>query len=144
MKIKVVYHSQTGNTRKVAEAIAKAVNVPAEDVAGGNGLMEPVDLLFIGDGLYAGNVSKAMRKYIDALSSASAKNVALFSTFGGKDTATGRMRELLSQKGIEAASEVFGCKGKAWFILNRKHPNDDDLRNAAEFAKRIVQTFSNA
>lgn len=144
MKIKVVYHSKTGNTRKVAEAIAKAVDVPAEDIDSGGELAEPVDLLFIGDGLYAGNVSKAMRKYIDALSGASAKSVALFSTFGGKDAATGKMRELLAQKGIEAAGEVFGCKGKAWFILNRKRPNGDDLRNAAEFAKRIVQAFSNA
>lgn len=143
MKTRVVYHSQSGNTRKVAEAIAKAVNVTAEDIANGAELTDPVDLLFIGDGVYFGNMSKAARKYIDVLSGELIKNAVVFGTFGGVDKATGKMRDLLGKKGIKTG-DVFSCKGKAWLMLNRKHPNDGDLRNAGEFARRIVQALSNA
>ncbi len=144
MKIRIVYHSMTGNTRKVADAMAKALNVTAEDVAGDDALSEPVDLLLVGDGVYAGGVSKAMKKFIGSLSGELVKNAAVFGTFGGVEKATAKMRELLTQKGIKVADEAFSCKGKAWLILNRKHPSEDELRNAGEFARRIAQTVGGA
>lgn len=53
MNIRVMYHSQTGNTRKLAESMAGALGVTAEKIADSS-IVEPVDMLFIGDGVYAG------------------------------------------------------------------------------------------
>jgi flavodoxin len=50
MKIAVIYHSRGGNTKIVAEAIAKAAGVSAEPIH--VPLDAPVDLLLIGGGVY--------------------------------------------------------------------------------------------
>jgi flavodoxin len=46
MNISVKFHSTTGNTRKVAEAISEAVSVSPEQILE-NSTIDAVDLLFI-------------------------------------------------------------------------------------------------
>ena len=51
MNIKVMYHSSTGNTEKLAKAIADTVNAKAEPIGSSAAtISKPIDLLFIGDG----------------------------------------------------------------------------------------------
>lgn len=52
MKARVVYYSATGNTRKVAESIARAVGVTAESI-GTETAPGEADVLFIGAAVYA-------------------------------------------------------------------------------------------
>jgi hypothetical protein len=52
MRVRVVHHRETGNTRKVAMAIAEARGCEAE-TASGCRIEEPVDLLFIGAAVLA-------------------------------------------------------------------------------------------
>jgi flavodoxin len=51
MDIKVLYHSTTGNTKKVAEAIAAEAGVIAQPLTEASGSTS-TDILFIGDGVY--------------------------------------------------------------------------------------------
>ena len=142
MKIKVMYHSSTGNTKKIAEAIAAAVNVSAEAITENAQLSEPIDLLFIGDGIYAGKMSKKTQAFIGTLTGESVKNAAVFGTYGGQKKVIATMTALLQEKGIRVCGESFACKGQAWLGGNRNHPNQADLDNAARFGTDIIQSVA--
>ena len=66
MKVAVRYYTQTGNTRKLCDAIASALGVEAKSVEAP--LEEAVDLLFLGSSVYAAGIdpaviSKAVREF---------------------------------------------------------------------------------
>jgi flavodoxin len=138
MKIKVMYHTKTGNTRVVAEAIAKNVGAQAKPITK-DVPFDTADLLFIGDGLYAGTVNKETKKFIATLDATKVKKAAVFGTYGGQRKAATVLKGLLQKQGIAVAEEVFECKGKAWYIINRTHPDIQDIKAAKEFAKRTVE-----
>ena len=144
MKIKIMYHSSTGNTKKIAEAIASAANVSAETITENYKLSEPIDLLFIGDGVYAAKMSKKTSLFIDTLNSSLVKNAAVFGTYGGQDKAIVAMTALLKNKDIHVCTESFACKGQSWFLANRNHPNKADLDNAIKFANDIISSIKNS
>jgi flavodoxin len=137
MNIRVKYHSTTGNTKKVAEAISETAGVQAEQILE-NSTVEAVDLLFIGDGIYAGKTNINTVNFIKTLNSDKVKNAAVFGTYGGQEKAIVGMKELLKAQGINVMEESFGCRGKAWFFLNRKHPDSQELANAKKFADNIL------
>lgn len=138
MNIKVLYHSSTGNTEKIANAIADALNVNAERIGGENEFSTPVDLLFVGDGVYFGKPNKRTVTFIERLNPNTVKNVAVFATYGGQSGIGADIRKLLQAKGLKVIGEPFTCKGKAWGFLNRKHPNVADLSMAREYAKTTL------
>ena len=143
MKIKVMYHSSTGNTKKVAEAIAAAVGASAEAITKDHKLSAPIDLLFVGDGIYAGQINKKTKAFIGMLNSSLVKNAAVFGTYGGQDKAITTMTALLKDKGIHVCAESFACKGQSWFAGNRKHPDKADLDDAAKFGNDIIKSIEN-
>lgn len=137
MNIKVLYHSQTGNTKKLAESMAGALGVTAEKIAE-NSIIEPVDMLFIGDGVYVGGPNKETVSFIKTLNGSLVKKAAVFGTYGGQKKAIITMMELLKEQGINVADESFGCRGKSWVFFNRKHPSMEDLKAAKTFAKDMA------
>jgi Uncharacterized flavoproteins len=144
MNIKVVYHSSTGNTKKIADAIADTLSTKALSVSDPQNISsEPIDLLFIGDGIYAGKISKKTAKFIQNLNADNVKFAAVFTTYGGQNKAVDEMKQLLRNKKIRFVSESFDCKGQSWFFMNRKHPNDIDVNAAREFAKKAVANITN-
>ena len=79
MDIQVVYHSKTGNTKKLAEIIAGTLQVKAVPIGNAvTSLSQPADLLFIGDGVYFGKMHKETMAFLSQLSPAAVKNVAVF------------------------------------------------------------------
>jgi flavodoxin len=139
MNCKVIYHTTTGNTRKVAEAIAAAVGTVALPIEN-SPPADAADLLFIGDGFYAGTVHKEMKEFIKSLKGSSIKKAAVFSTFGGQDKANAVLKKLLGDQGIPVAPECFSCPGKAWWIFNRKHPTGQELSAAKDFALKLAKS----
>ena len=143
MNIKVIYHSMTGNSKKLALAIADELGVAAQAAKAANKVsLNDVDLLFIGDGIYAGKPSRAMLAFIEKLDAKMVKNAAVFATYGGQDKIGTDLIELLKNKGINIIGDAFTCKGEAWFIANRKHPNAGELQSVREFAKETMAQIS--
>lgn len=136
MNIKVMYHSQSGNTKKVAESMAEALGVEAEKITG-NSIDDPIDVLFIGDGVYAGEPDKTTVSFIKTLNSSIVKNAAVFGTYGKENKAVSVIKELLEKQGIKVLKESFGCKGKFFAVFNCKHPSAEELSAAKEFARRV-------
>ncbi|MDR3211243.1 MAG: nitric oxide synthase [Planctomycetota bacterium] len=140
MNIKVLYHSMTGNTGKVAHAIADALHVEAETIRQETTRFpDPVDLLFIGDGIYAGHAHKKTRSLIKQLEPVTIKNVAVFATYGGHSGIGAKIQQMLVDRGLQVIGEPFTCKGQAWLFINRKRPNESDLALAREFALAMAQ-----
>ena len=138
MKAKVLYHSKSGNTAKVAEAMAKATGQATEAIPPAYPL-ENVDILFLGAGIRMGKVDKKMEEFIRTLTPQRVKNIALFSTAGSPEGAVPAIKKLLEGKGINVLEESFVCKGKWFIFMDRNHPSRDDLDKATSFAKKMME-----
>ena len=139
MNVQVAYYSATGNTRKVAESMAGAIDCKATgiDAYGNDGT---VDLLFLGAAVYATHghgVHEAVRKFIAGLEKSSVKKVALFSTGFIQSEAIPGMRKLLEARGITVLPESYFCLGR-FALFNLGHPNALELEGAAAFARKLA------
>ncbi|MBQ8781114.1 MAG: flavodoxin [Oscillospiraceae bacterium] len=135
MKIAVRYFTRSGNTKKLAEAVAKAVQTEAKDVSAP--LTEKADILFLGCSYYAFDVDEAVKSFVE-------KNKDMI----GKIVCIGTSAMMRSMKkpiakiaiplGIVIADEEFHCRGE-FKIAHKGRPNADDLSRAAEFARKITE-----
>ncbi len=139
MNVKIIYHSLTGNTAKLANAIADALNIKAEPVGKeAADFSKPADLLFIGDGIYFGKANKKILSLIDKLNPDIVKNIAVFATYGGMARIGDDIKKYLQEKGFHVIGKPFTCRGKAWLFFNRSHPDNAELNKVREFAKDAV------
>lgn len=135
--IKVVYQSKRGNTEKVAKAIGKGAGAAVEPFDKAD-LSTPVDLLFLGGAIYAGQLDSAFAAFIASLTAEKVKAIAVFSTAAGNGRALPQIESLLSGKGIRLLPEECAIKGKFLFV-NKNRPNEADLQEAEAFGRRIAQ-----
>ena len=136
--VEVVYCSMTGNTRKVAEAIAAELDVKAENVKAKEWLTKG-SFVFLGSGCYASNPGKELQKFI-ARNDFKGREVALFGTSaGGRGDEVRVMEELLKSKGVLMKGSFY-CKGRFFFFFSRGHPSAEELAKAREFAKEMKKS----
>lgn len=128
MNVAVRYYSRTGNTKAVAEAIAKAAGVEAVNVDSGNAkLSEPLDVLFIGGALYAYGIDNHLKNYLKTLKKEDVKKAVVFSTSWISKHSIELIKKYLSEAGIHIADEAFYVKNK---------PNASQLKEAELFAEK--------
>ncbi len=136
-----MYASLTGNTRKVAKAIGEAVGATLVDVRRDPlPKVGPEDVIFVGDGVYGGRPSRAMRRALQAWALPKGIKAAVFGTYGGKPGQLAILERILQEKGAQVVDR-FSCQGRDWFLLGlvgRKRPSEEDLKAAREFAKKVV------
>ena len=132
MMIAVRYDSKTGNTKRLADAIASALGVRAEmvDIP----LPGKVDVLFLGSAVYAAGVSQDVRDFINHLSAEQVGAVACFSTAALLPSTFAQVSRLLRARGINVLEKEFHCRGQFHFMHKGK-PDDEDLARARQFAK---------
>ncbi|MDR2742785.1 MAG: flavodoxin [Treponema sp.] len=144
MNIAVRYLSKSGNTEKVARAIAEALGVEAVSLAGPGAaaIEEETDVLFLGTAIYAFGIDDRVVSFIQKLDKAGVKNVVAFSTSALVNSARSRIKKLLPEKGVPLSDKAFHCWGE--FKFTRKgHPNPADLERAKAFAKAVVAEMNN-
>ena len=95
MIIAVRYYSRGGNTKKLADAIAKAVGVEA--LTADTPLKEDVDILFLGSSVYAYGVDDEIKKFIAGIDVKIGK-VVNFSTAALVKSTYKQVGKLLAQK----------------------------------------------
>ncbi|GHU59086.1 hypothetical protein FACS1894133_5090 [Clostridia bacterium] len=132
MNIEVRYLSKSGNTEKIAKAIAATVGVTplpiTEPLTGG------ADILFLGGALYGFGVADEMKSFIQTLDNV--RKVAVFSTTAVARSAYPQIRRLLTERGIVVMENEFHCRGGFKF-LHKGRPNGSDLKLAREFARAV-------
>jgi len=132
MDIKIRYLSKTGNTKKIALAIAEELNIEAKTIE------EPVDkadLLFIGGALYGDKINSNLKTFISKLDN-NIKTVVIFGTSASKNTVYKELKTYLDEKNISVHDKTFNSPGNFLFY-QFKRPNKEDLNNAKTFAKEI-------
>lgn len=133
MKVAIRYFTRSGNTKKLADAIAEAVGVEAKDVSAP--LEEPVEILFLGSSVYAAGVDDAVKKFI-ADNRANIGTLYNFSTAALISSTYKQIQKLAGEHGVKVAEEEFHCRGSFTF-MHKGHPNQEDLAAAAAFAKKV-------
>ncbi|MDR1389704.1 MAG: flavodoxin domain-containing protein [Treponema sp.] len=140
MKIEIRYQSRGGNTKEVAETIAKTIGITAETID--KPLSGPVDILFIGGGVYKWGLDPSLTQFLNNLDPAAVKSAAAFTTASGTDR-TGAIVSAVKAKGIAVEKETLpvkvGFRNHAWLggkgCIKLK---EKEIRLITAFADKIV------
>jgi flavodoxin I len=160
MNILVAYYSETGNTRKVAEAVfsglrhTKKVLLPIDQVDD----PEKYDLIFCGFPVQHHSIPAKMTLFLQRIPPG--KKIALFATHGslrGGEKAITAFYTALSLTNGRTILGTFGCRGqvpfqtldawmerpyeRTWALEAQSasgHPDDTDLGDARAFAETML------
>ena len=135
MKFAVRYYTKTGNTKRLAEAVAKAVGAEALPLS--SPIEEPVDILFLGNSYYAFSIDPEVRKFIRSLSKDKVGRIVNFGSAAMLNSTWKKVKAEADKKGIPMDKREFHCKGE-FKGLHKGRPNIEDLAAAAEFAKTFI------
>ena len=135
MRVEVRYYTKTGNTKRLAEAVAEAVGAEALpiDVP----VSEKTDILFLGNSYYAFTIDPEVRAFIKSLDKNKVGKIVNFGSAAMMNSTIRKVRAEASRIGIPVDSREFHCKGEFKGVHKGK-PDADDLKNVAVFAKQIV------
>ena len=136
MKIAVRYYTKTGNTKRLAEAIAAAVGVEALPLSAP--LEEPVDILFLGNSYYAFSIDPEVRQYVQSLKSGQVGKIVNFGSAAMLNSTYKKVKAEADKVGIAMDEREFHCKGE-FKGVHKGRPNEEDLAAAADFARKIAE-----
>lgn len=134
MKIAIRYYTKTGNTKKLADAIAKTLNCSAEDVS--VPLEEDTEILFLGSSVYAAGIDKEVKYFISEINVKVGK-IVNFSTAALLPSTYAQVKKLATEKNLKISENEFHCRGSFKFMHKGK-PDENDLLEVSKFAKSQV------
>ena len=135
MKIAIRYYTRSGNTKKLADAISEALDIEATDVS--VPLSEKTDILFLGCSYYAFDVDQAVKEFIVSSKDTIGK-IVCFGTSAMMKSMKKPVTKVAKTVGIAVSDEEFHCRGR-FGKIHKNRPDADDLKDASEFAKKVVQ-----
>ncbi|MBR2264672.1 MAG: flavodoxin [Firmicutes bacterium] len=136
MTFAVRYYTKTGNTKKLAEAIAAVLGVEALPIS--EPLREPVDILLLGNSYYAFTIDPEVRSFIRALDKTLVGRIANFGSAAMLNSTYKKVKAEAAKVGIPMVEQEFHCKGE-FKGMHKGRPNEEDLKAAAEFAKGLMK-----
>ena len=134
MKVAVRYFTRGGNTKKVADAIAQAVGVEAQDLT--SPLPEKVQILFLGNSVYAAGMDPAVKRFISE-NKDKIGMICNVSTAALLPSTYKQMEKVAAQNGVSLSPREFHCRG-SFSLMHRGHPDKADLEAAKRFALQVV------
>lgn len=135
MKIAVRYYTKTGNTKRLAEAVANAVGTEALPLSAP--VEEPVDILFLGNSYYAFSIDPEVRNFVRKLDKNKVGRIVNFGSAAMLNSTYKKVKAEADKVGIPMDEHEFHCKGEFKGIHKGK-PDEADLAAAADFAKTII------
>ena len=136
MNIAVRYYTKTGNTKRLAEAVADAVGAQALPVD--SPIEDPVDLLFLGNSYYAFSIDPEVRNFIRSLDRNKVGKIVNFGSAAMLNSTYKKVKAEADRVGIPLDEREVHCKGEFKGIHKGK-PDEEDCKAAAEFAKSILR-----
>lgn len=135
MKTAVRYYTKSGNTKRLAEAIANAIGVEALPID--IPVSEPVDILFLGNSYYAFTIDPEVRKFVASLDKNLVGKIVNFGSAAMLNSTYKKVKAEADKVGIAMDPREFHCKGE-FKGLHKGKPDAEDLAAAAKFAKEII------
>ena len=134
MTYAVRYYTKTGNTKRLAEAIADELGVEALPITAPiNG---KADVLLLGNSYYAFTIAPEVRDFVAGLSQNNVGKIVNFGTAAMMKSTYKKVRAVADTVGIPVLDREFHCKGE-FKGMNKGRPNEEDLKAAREFARSI-------
>ena len=146
MKVAIAYYSQHhGNTKKLLDAInylgdVKLINVVECKEAD----LSVYDIIGFASGIYFAKFSKAVIEFAKN-NLPDKKQVFLIYTYGVKRDYTKGMKRIIEEKSCRLLGS-YGCRGFDTFGplkliggIAKEHPDENDLKGAIEFFRKIIQ-----
>lgn len=136
MKAAVRYYTKTGNTKRLAEAVAKAVGVEALPIS--TPVEDAVDILFLGNSYYAFSIDPEVRRFIKGLDKNKVGRIVNFGSAAMLNSTYRKVKAEADKVGVPMDEREFHCKGE-FKGLHKGKPDEADLKAAAEFAGKIME-----
>ena len=133
MRFAVRYYTKTGNTKRLAEAIAKELGVEALPIS--EPVNEQVDFLFMGNSYYAFDIDPEVKKFVSSLDKDKVGKIVNFGSAAMLNSTYKKVKAVAEKAGIAMDEKEFHCKGE-FKGIHKGRPNENDLKDAAEFAKQ--------
>ncbi len=151
MRPVVIYTSSSGNTEKVALAIADALQCPANQLRQVDDNNNPLtlkrwenyDVLLLGSGVYAGHFSQKLREFVETLApQLQQKTIGFFCTWAGRGSsardAVRELKDIAQPRGHRIIPKSFACYGQTMWVVHPNCPNAEDLAKAKEWAEYTI------
>ena len=135
MKTAVRFYTKTGNTKRLAQAVAEAVGEEALPLDAP--IDEPVDVLFLGNSYYAFSIDPEVRDFVRKLDKSKVGKIVNFGSAAMLNSTYKKVKAEADKVGIPMDTREFHCKGE-FKGVHKGRPNAEDLKAAAEFAKMII------
>ena len=135
MNCAVRYYTKTGNTKKLADAVAKAVGVEALPIS--TPVDEKVDILFLGNSYYAFNIDPEVRDFVRSLDRKKVGRIVNFGSAAMLNSTYKKVKAEADKVGIKMDEREFHCKGE-FKGIHRGKPDEEDLKSAADFARMVA------
>ncbi len=134
MTYAVRYYTKTGNTKRLAEAVAKELGVEALPIS--TPVEEKVDYLFLGNSYYAFNISADVKKFIQGLDKEKVGKIVNFGSAAMLNSTYNKVKAEAAKVGIAMYEKEFHCKGE-FKGIHKGRPNDEDIQAAVAFTKAV-------
>lgn len=134
MNIAVRFYTRSGNTQKLASAVAKAVSSEAADI--NSPLTEKADVLFLGCSYYAFDVDQDVKDFI-IMNKDNIGKIVCFGTSAMMKSMKRPVKKVADSVGVTVADEEFHCRGQ-FGKLYKGRPNTKDLESISDFTKKII------
>ncbi|WP_026525310.1 flavodoxin family protein [Butyrivibrio sp. MB2005] len=133
MTYAVRYYTKTGNTKRLAEAIAKELGVEALPIS--EAIEEPVDILFLGNSYYAFNIDPEVKAFVGSLDKNKVGKIVNFGSAAMLNSTYKKVKAEADKVGIPMDEKEFHCKGE-FKGIHKGRPNQDDIDAAVQFVKQ--------
>ncbi len=133
MTYAVRYYTKTGNTKRLAEAMAKELGVEALPIS--EPVTDAVDILFLGNSFYAFNIDPEVKKFVGSLDKTKVGKIVNFGSAAMLNSTYNKVKAEADKVGIAMDAKEFHCKGE-FKGIHKGRPNDNDIRAAVEFVKQ--------
>ncbi len=134
MKAAIRYFTKTGNTKKLADALAQELGIEAKEIS--TPLEEKADILFLCNSVYWAGVNSKVKQFISENKDRIGKIVNI-STAALIESSYPQVKKLCEQSGIPISDDEFHCKG-SFKVMHKGKPDSEDIKAVKAFAKKIV------
>lgn len=133
MTYAVRYYTKTGNTKRLAEAMAKELGVEALPIS--EPVNEAVDYLFLGNSYYAFNIDPEVKAFVASLDKAKIGKIVNFGSAAMLNSTYKKVKAEADKAGVAMDDKEFHCKGE-FKGLHKGRPNESDIAAAVQFVKQ--------
>lgn len=127
--------SKKGNTKKLSDFISNKLNLEALDVS--NNLDEEVEYLILVNALYANNIDKEVKLFLENNKDKIKNVINVCSSASGKSTYK-RVKKECDKLGINILEEEYHTRA-SWIFINKDRPNEEDFNRLDKFIDTIIE-----